>query len=372
MDNSFRFGDEFGPAKMVTLYNQAVGLKAVVAIDNVAAGPAIGGTRMAVDVSVEECFRLARAMTFKNAAAGLPHGGAKSVIFADPSMSVDKKEVLIRAFARAIKDLSEYIPGPDMGTNELTMAWIHDETGRAVGLPSAIGGIPLDEIGATGFGLSVAAGVLEEFSALKLDGARIAVQGFGAVGRHAARFLREKGSILVAAADSRGAIHDPCGLDVEKLLRLKVEGASVVQYGGAKTGPAESIIATDCDILIPAARPDVISLSNVETVKAQIILQGANIPVTIDAERRLHEKGTLSIPDFIANSGGVIAASVEFHGGSEDQAMTTIAHKIAPTLRGVLEGWRTQNLPPRHVANDFARARVQAAMRIRRFHSCLT
>jgi glutamate dehydrogenase/leucine dehydrogenase len=109
--------------------------------------------RMAPDVSPEEASRLARAMTFKNAAADLPHGGGKSVIFADPKMPLAGKERLIRAFAGAIGDLAEYIPGPDMGTDELAMGWIKDEIGRAVGLPREIGGIPLDEIGATGFGL---------------------------------------------------------------------------------------------------------------------------------------------------------------------------------------------------------------------------
>ena len=149
MEDAFRFADEIGPLKLVHIWRPTVGLKAVVAIDNIACGPAVGGVRMAKDVSTEEAFRLARAMTLKNAAAGLPHGGGKSVIFADPKMPQSDKERLIRAFATAIADLADYIPGPDMGTDELAMGWIHDETGRAVGLPREIGGIPLDEIAAT-------------------------------------------------------------------------------------------------------------------------------------------------------------------------------------------------------------------------------
>jgi len=193
MEEAFRLADELGPLKLVHIHRSAVGLKAVVAIDNVACGPAIGGVRMAPDVSTEEAFRLARAMTFKNAAAGLPHGGGKSVIFADPKMPLSDKERLIRAFAAAIGDLTDYIPGPDMGTDELAMGWIKDETGRAVGLPREVGGIPLDEIGATGFGLAVAIDVAREHIGLPLAGARIVVQGFGSVGKHAARFLVEKG-----------------------------------------------------------------------------------------------------------------------------------------------------------------------------------
>ena len=127
----FRFVDALGPEKVVQIYEPRISLKAVVVIDNVACGPAIGGVRMAPDVSVEECVRLARAMTLKNAAAGLAHGGGKSVIFGDPRMSAREKELTIRAFARAIRDLLDYIPGPDMGTDECCMAWTKDEIGRA-------------------------------------------------------------------------------------------------------------------------------------------------------------------------------------------------------------------------------------------------
>lgn len=132
---SFVFADDLGPEKVIELYDPKAGLKAIVVVDNTAAGPAIGGTRMAPDVTAEECFGLARAMTFKNAAAGLPHGGAKSVIAADPAMPPVDKERLIRAFARALAEITSYIPGPDMGTNEEAMAWIRDENGRSVGLP---------------------------------------------------------------------------------------------------------------------------------------------------------------------------------------------------------------------------------------------
>ncbi|MEO6203331.1 MAG: Glu/Leu/Phe/Val dehydrogenase dimerization domain-containing protein [Nitrospirales bacterium] len=140
--------DDLGPAKIVHLYDPTCGLRGMVVIDNVACGPSIGGVRMASNVSTPELFRLARAMTLKNAAAGLPHGGGKAGIVADPR--TPGKARLIRAFARAIRDLVEYIPGPDMGTDETCMAWMYDEIKRAVGLPRVLGGIPLDQIGATG------------------------------------------------------------------------------------------------------------------------------------------------------------------------------------------------------------------------------
>jgi glutamate dehydrogenase (NAD(P)+) len=225
----FTFADQLGPEKIVHIHEPRVGLKAIVVVDNTAAGPAIGDTRMARDVSVEECVRLARAMTLKNAAAGLAHGGAKSVIIGDPFMAHRDKERVVRAFAAAIRNIGEYIPGPDMGTNETAMAWVEDEIGRSVGLPREIRGIPLDEIGATGFGLAVAAEVAQEFSGVGLRGARVAVQGFGAVGRHAARFLAGKGAQLAAASDSKGAVHDPDGLDLGRLEAHKLRaGASPI------------------------------------------------------------------------------------------------------------------------------------------------
>ena len=365
----FRFADELGPEKVVHIHEARLGLKAIVVVDNTAAGPAIGGTRMASDVSAEECFRLARAMTFKNAAAGLPHGGAKSVIFGDPMMPPDEKERHLRAFGAALRNTSEYIPGPDMGTNEIAMAWVKDETGRAVGLPRELGGIPLDEIGATGFGLAVAAEVAQEFARVQLDGARLVVQGFGAVGRHAARFLANKGAILVAASDTKGAVADPYGLDIDRLAALKADGKSVTDYPGVERLGVEDVIGVDCDIWIPAARPDVILETNVNALKARLVLQGANIPATAAAEQRMHERGILSIPDFIANAGGVIAAAVEYHGGTEKIAFDTIAEKIAANTRSVLERAAAKRIPPRASAIELARNRVERAMRLRRYQA---
>ena len=366
MENIFDFGDELGPAKIVHLYDPKIGLRAVVAIDNVACGPSIGGIRMALDVSAAEAFRLARAMTMKNSAAGLPHGGGKSVIFSDPKMALQDKERLIRAFARAIRDLAEYIPGPDMGTDERCMAWIKDEIGRAVGLPPEIGGIPLDDIGATGFGLQVSVDVAHKFCGLNLRGARVAIQGFGAVGRHAARFLGKEGTVLVAAADSRGTVFNPKGIDVERLIALKDAGKSVLDYSEGEKFKSDAVIDIECEIWIPAARPDVIHRDNVARLKTKLVPQGANIPFTLEAERILHEKGVLVIPDFIANAGGVICASVEYHGGTQTQAFETIEEKIRTNTDRVLEHARKTGSLPRRSAVLLAEERVKRAMTYRR------
>jgi len=368
-DSAFRFADDLGPQKIVHIYEPGVDLKAILVVDNVAAGPAIGGTRMAPDVSLEECVRLARAMTLKNAAAGLPHGGGKSVIFADPSISAPEKERIMRAFAGAIGDITDYIPGPDMGTDEQCMGWVKDEIGRAVGLPREIGGIPLDEIGATGFGLAAAADVAKDYCGLDLKGARVAIQGFGAVGRHAARFLAGQGAVLVAAADSAGTLSDPNGLNLEALVALKRNGKRLTDAVDGEKRDREAIVGIDCDIWIPAARPDVLHEKNVEQVKARIILEGANIPATEAAERRLHERGVLVVPDFIANAGGVICAAVEFHGGSEAAAFAAIEEKIARNTREVLEAMKISGAQPRDAAITLAEQRVRKAMSTRRWSS---
>jgi glutamate dehydrogenase (NAD(P)+) len=369
MEEAFRFADWLGPEKIVHIHEPRLGLKAILVVDNTAAGPAIGGTRMAPDVSSEECFRLARAMTLKNAAAGLAHGGAKSVIFGDPAMPRPAKEQMVRAFAFAIRHVQEYIPGPDMGTDEAAMAWVKDEVGRSVGLPRELGGIPLDEIGATGFGLAVAAEAAQDFAGIKLKGARVVVQGFGAVGQHAARFLAKRGARLVAASDSKGAVAHAEGLDIESLQALKARGNSVVELASAERIAPDDMIAIACDIWIPAARPDVIREDNVDRLKARMVLQGANIPATLAAEQRLHERGILSIPDFIANAGGVITAAVEYHGGSEKAAFETIADKIAGNTRAVLEMARARSILPRQAAVEVAGARVKRAMELRRWQA---
>ncbi len=362
----FDFADDLGPAKVVHLSERRTGLRAAVVIDNVAAGPAIGGTRIAPDVTVAECLGLARAMTLKNAAAGLPHGGAKSVIRADPQMDASAKEQLIRSFACAIADLTDYIPAPDMGTDETAMGWIRDEIGRAVGLPVELGGIPLDQLGATGFGLAVAVEVAAPTIGLDLQGARVAVQGFGAVGSHAARSLAERGCVLVAASDVSGAVLDPSGLDLEALVAAEHRGRLADHPYGQQI-PRDDLIGVDCDIWVTAARPDAIRADNVDRVTARLIAQGANIGVSPEAEGRLHARGILSLPDFIANAGGVICCSVEYHGGTRSQAFAAIDERIRSNVAEVLDRASASGSLPVDAARAMAVARVRRAMATRRW-----
>ena len=367
MEDIFRFADELGPAKVIHVYEPSVGLKAVLVVDNVARGPAIGGLRIAPDVSTEECFRLARAMTLKNAAADLPHGGGKSVIYGDPKMPTKEKESLIRALASSLREIQEYIFAPDMGTDEECMAWVKDEIGRVVGLPSDFGGIPLDEIGATGWGLSHATEVALEYCDFDMEGARVVVQGFGAVGKHTARFLTEKGAMLVGVADSRGTIYNPQGLDVLALIELKKAGKSVADYPDGKKLDRDAVIDIECDIWIPAAQPDVIDENNVNRLKAKLVIEGANIPITEGAEKYLHEKGVLYVPDFIANAGGVICAAMEYQGVGQSAAFQAIEEKLCRNTRLVLEEAASRGILPREAAVDLALQRLKKSMSYRRW-----
>lgn len=367
-DAAFRFCDDLGPKAILHVYEPAIALKGIVVVDNVAVGPSIGGIRMAPDVSLEECFRLARAMTFKNAAAGLPHGGGKSVIIADPGMDPRQKEQLIRAFARAIEAITDYIPGPDMGTDETAMAWIRDEIGRCVGLPKEVGGIPLDEIGATAFGVLAAAETAWDKLGISMQGVRVSVQGFGAVGKHAARFFVEKGAILVAAADSSGTVLDAQGLDVSSLIAHKERGLPISEFPAGDKLDREAVIGVDCDILVPAARPDVVHADNQHTVKARLVVQGANIGVTGEAEAALHARGVLCLPDFISNAGGVICAAVEYRGGTQVEAFEVIEQSIRSNTAEILQIAERDDKLPREAAISVARERVVKAMEFGRWH----
>jgi glutamate dehydrogenase (NAD(P)+) len=367
MKDVFSYADELGPAKIIHVYEPAVNLKAILVVDNVAKGPSIGGIRMAEDVSIEECFRLARAMTFKNAAADLPHGGGKIVVYGNPKMPKEEKQKILRAMASSLRNEEDYIFAPDMGTDEECMAWIKDEVGRVVGLPREVGGIPLDEIGATGWGLSHVTDVALKFCDFDIEGARVVIQGFGAVGKSTALFLRDQGAVLVATADTQGAVYNADGLDIDALIRLKEQGQSVVDYSGGNILTGDALIDIECDIWIPAARPDVIRDDNAGRLKTKLIVEGANIPITHSAEIILHDRGILCIPDFIANAGGVICAAMEYRGANKTAVFQSIEEKLRRNTQMVLDRMKSEGVLPRQAAVELATERVRKAMSYRRF-----
>ena len=367
MGDNFSYCDDLGPAKIIQVYEPKTDLQGVLVIDNTALGPSLGGLRMGARVTTRECFRLARSMSLKNAAAGIAHGGGKSVIKADPNGPIEQKEQLIRAMANALRDVKDYIFAPDMGTDEQCMAWIKDEIDHVTSLPRELGGIPLDEIGATAWGLRHAAETALTFCRFPLEDARVVVQGFGNVGLNVAKFLSEAGAVIVGVADIDGAVFNYKGLNVPHLMELAADNKSVSDYPDGQKLDNEDLVDIECDIWIPAAQPDVITKNNVNRLKTKLIVPGANIGVTPEAEKILYEKGILCLPDFIANSGGVICAAMEYDGSIESSVFPTIEEKIIFNTRQVIEASKSKNIQPRAAAEEMAIGRIKKAMDYKRW-----
>ena len=207
----------------------------------------------------------------------------------------------------------------------------------------------------------------QEYIGLPPAGARVVVQGFGSVGQHAARFLAEKGAVLVAASDTSGTIVDEDGLDLAALVALKAERRALHDHPrGHKLG-MEAVIDVPSDVWIPAARPDVIHGDNVARLQTRLVAEGANIPLSAEAEKTLAGRGVLVLPDFIANAGGVICAAVEYRGGTEGAALVSIDEKIRANTKAVLDEVRRTGVLPRTAATSLASERVHRAIRTRRW-----
>lgn len=355
--------DNLGPTKILQVYDPQIGLNGFVVVDNIALGPAIGGVRISPTVSLLEVSRLARTMTLKSSIAGLDHGGGKAGIIADPKQ--ENIEQLIRAFARMMSGVEEYVPAPDMGTDERMMVWVKEEIGRVLGLPEEVGGLPLDKLGATGCGVAECAEIACDYIDLPLKGATVAIQGFGNVGQAAARFLEKKGAVIVAVSDSLGTLTQSDGLQVDTLIKNKLKTGTVLESSQGTSMPRDAIFGIQCDILIPAATPDVIHRGNLNQIEAKLILQGANIPVTLEAEKILAEKGVLVVPDFIANAGGLIMAAMEYRRKSAQEAFVAIERKIKKNTDKILHKAKQEHLLPRIAAEQLALERIMAAMMMR-------
>ncbi len=293
-------------------------------------GPAKGGIRFHQDVSADEVRSLAFWMTFKCAVAGLPYGGGKGGVVVNPrELSLAELERLSRGYIRAIAGsigVDVDIPAPDVNTNAQIMAWMVDEYAAVVGkrVPGVITGKPVALGGSLGRDNATAQGGLYVLSALeerlKWDVSKekktFAVQGFGNAGIHFAKVATEKGYTLVAATDSRGGVYREKGLDAEMLERVKNETGRMPkpeQCGdGAKAISNEELLELECDLLVPAAIENVITSSNADAVKAEVVLELANGPIAPEADETLRKKGVTVVPDILANSGGVTVSYYEW------------------------------------------------------------
>lgn len=357
--------DDLGPEKIILGYNRELKFRWVVVVDNTAMGSlAKGGTMMAPDLEVELIARKARGMTLKNALAGLPLGGGKSGIVFDPKSPL--KEKIVRSFAKDVKQLIDaeiYIPGMDVGIGEKDIAAMIDELKN----PRAATGarVKYDEFGITGFGVVEAIKAAAKIKEMDLAGASAAIQGFGAVGKAAAKFLSELGAKIVAVSDSKTALLNYNGLDAGKLLAAKNAGGLNLYESEAEKIKLGEELFVDADILCLAAKEDVLTEKNADSVKAKIVAEGANMPTTPEAQEILRQKGILVIPDIIANSGGVIAAYCELNNSEKtDEEIIKIAFDltqktISKNTEAVLNRALAENKIPKETAIEVAKEKLK-------------
>jgi glutamate dehydrogenase (NAD(P)+) len=324
---------------------------------NIARGPSKGGIRYHPDVTLDEVKALSMWMTWKCALMGLPFGGAKGGVVCDPKiLSPRELERLTRRYtSEIINDIGPErdIPAPDVGTDARVMAWIFDTYSMNKGhsVLGVVTGKPLSVGGSLGREEATARGGLYCIQALAVkQGARteeytVAIQGFGNVGAHLARLLHGEGAKVVAVSDSRGGVYNPKGIDVPAALAHKQERGTLAGLANAEAVTNEELVELPCDIFAPCALEQVVTEENADRVKARIICEGANGPITPNADTILEEKGVLVLPDVLANAGGVVVSYFEWVQGlqeyfwREDEVNAKL-HDIV--VRAFEETWQTR------------------------------
>jgi glutamate dehydrogenase (NAD(P)+) len=297
---------------------------------NIARGPSKGGIRYHPAVTRDEVKSLAMWMTWKCALMGLPFGGAKGGVVCNPkALSAGELERMTRRYtSEVINEIGpeKDIPAPDVGTNEQVMAWIfdtfsmnmgHSVLGVVTGKPLAVGG-SVGRIEATARGALYCIRTALQKQGQRLEGTRVAIQGFGNVGSNLARLLADEGARIVALSDSSGAVSNPYGIDVRAALTYKAEHGLLRGLPGTDELTNEELIEIECDVLAPAALEQVVNEENAPRVKARMICEGANGPVTPAADEVLEDRGVLVLPDVLANAGGVVVSYFEWVQGLQE------------------------------------------------------
>jgi glutamate dehydrogenase (NAD(P)+) len=351
---------------------------------NIARGPAKGGIRFHPNVTLDEVKALASWMTWKCATVGIPYGGGKGGVVCDPkSMSKGELERLTRRYAFEIAPVigpDRDIPAPDVYTDEQTMAWImdtismihgHTELGVVTGKPIALGG-------SQGRGEATARGCLYtvreacRVRGISLRDARVAIHGFGNAGANFARLVSaEDGARVVAIADSRAGVYNEHGIGVQAALRHKAETGTVEGLANAQPIPRDEVLEVDCDVLLPAALENSITLANVGSVRASIIAELANGPVTPDSDRVLFDRGVFLVPDILANAGGVTVSYYEWvqdqysYFWTEDRVRDTLEQTMRGSFASVYATAERYRTDMRTGAYILAVSRVAEATRVR-------
>ena len=350
---------------------------------NLASGPGKGGIRYHPDVTLDEVRALAMWMTWKCAVAGIPYGGAKGGVTCQPKvMSNRELERLTRRYATEISIMigqDQDIPAPDINTNAQTMAWFMDTISmhRGITVPGVVTGKPLSiggtlgRVEATGRGVMIAAREAASQIGLALDGARVAVQGYGNVGYYAARLLAEQGCTLVGVADSTSGLYSDIGLDADALRQYKDTNGSFAGYTGVDRISPQELLELPCDILVPAAIEGQVTAANADKIKARIIVEGANGPTTPEADAILYDKGILVVPDILANAGGVVVSyfewvqNIQHYFWDLDDVNQQMESIMVRSFAEVTQLAREEGVSMRDAAMLLAVGRVVEAMRVR-------
>ena len=350
---------------------------------NEARGPVKGGLRYSTNVSLDEVRALSMWMTWKCAVAGLPYGGAKGGVIVDPrALSRKELERLTRRFAAEIGILigpDEDVPAPDMGTDQQVMAWImdtysmmhgHSVPAVVTGKPTTIGGSS-GRLEATGRGVLFVTQEACRHRNVALEGAVVAVQGFGNVGSVAARLLDEAGAKVVAISDTNGAVYDPNGLDLAAILALKHDHGLIPAGHPGEHISNEELLELPLDILVPAALEGQIHGRNAARIQAKMIVEAANGPTTPEADRILNERGIFVVPDIVANAGGVIVSYFEWVQDlqsffwEEQEVVLRLEKIIKRSYKEVADIQQQHNITMREAAYTLAVQRVVDATTVR-------
>ena len=350
---------------------------------NLQRGPTKGGIRYHPEVSLDEVTALAMWMTWKCALVNIPYGGAKGGVVCNPKeMSLREVERMTRRFTVELMILlgpDKDIPAPDVNTNAQIMAWMLDTYSMNVGhsVPSVVTGKPLVVGGSRGREEATSRGcvctVMEALKHLEMsvEGVRVAVQGFGNVGRTAARLLQEAGATVVAVSDSRGGIYRDRGLDIRGVQEHKRESGQVGGYPGADSVSNEELLELDCDVLIPAALGNQITEANADRIRARIVAEGANGPTTPGADRIIGERDIFLLPDILANAGGVTVSYFEWVQGlmqffwSEEEVNEQLYRIMGQAFQDVLQVALAEKVYMRTAAQILAVKRVAQADKVR-------
>ncbi|MBV8221861.1 MAG: Glu/Leu/Phe/Val dehydrogenase [Candidatus Eremiobacteraeota bacterium] len=350
---------------------------------NLSRGPGKGGIRFHPDVTLDEVKALAMWMTWKCALANIPFGGAKGGVICDPkSMSQKELEGLTRRFTSEISIIigpEKDIPAPDVYTTPQIMAWIMDTYSMQKGysIPGVVTGKPIAIGGSLGRDKATARGCLYVTNEAILEkgverkGARVAIQGFGNAGLHAAELMAADGYLIVAVSDSQGGVYNTKGLDVAGLTAFKQETGTVSGFSGGERISNKDLLECECDVLVPAALEKVITRENASRIKAKIIAEAANGPTLPEADQVLSDRGIMVLPDILANAGGVSVSYFEWvqdlqeNFWEEDEVNERLRRKMVRAFRETLEQSKKYKTDMRHGAYVVAVGRVAEATKLR-------